>query len=88
MADGKRARTLKYGDARAFYERTFITEGMGHLLTQVSERLNSKGGEPVIQLQIRPPGAFVPSPARIPIRRVFGPLEEARLSEINSHHSG
>jgi hypothetical protein len=23
-------------------------------LTQVSERLNSKGGEPVIQLQIRP----------------------------------
>jgi len=54
MADGKRARTLKYGDARAFYERTFITEGMGHLLTQVSERLNSKGGEPVIQLQIRP----------------------------------
>ena len=43
--------TPEYGDARAFYERTFITEGMGKLLTQVFQRLNSKGGEPVIQLQ-------------------------------------
>ena len=43
--------TIEYGDAKAFYERTFITEGMGRLLTQVSQRLNKKGGEPVIQLQ-------------------------------------
>lgn len=43
--------TLEYGDAKAFYERTFITEGMGRLLTQVAQRLNGKGGEPVIQLQ-------------------------------------
>ena len=43
--------TQEYGDAKAFYERTFITEGMGRLLTQVSQRLNGKGGEPVIQLQ-------------------------------------
>jgi predicted AAA+ superfamily ATPase len=43
--------TPEYGDARAFYERTFITEGMGKLLIQVSQRLNGKGGEPVIQLQ-------------------------------------
>ena len=43
--------TPEYGDAKAFYERTFITEGMGMLLTQVSQRLNGKGGEPVIQLQ-------------------------------------
>lgn len=43
--------TLEYGDAKAFYERTFITEGMGRLLRQVAERLNGKGGEPVIQLQ-------------------------------------
>lgn len=41
----------EYGDAKSFYERTFITEGMGKLLTQVSQRLNGKGGEPVIQLQ-------------------------------------
>ena len=43
--------TPEYGDAKAFFERTFITEGMGRLLTQVSQRLNGKGGEPVIQLQ-------------------------------------
>lgn len=43
--------TPEYGDAQAFYARTFITEGMGKLLTQVSQRLNGKGGEPVIQLQ-------------------------------------
>ena len=43
--------TPEYGDAQAFYDRTFITEGMGRLLTQVAQRLNSKGGEPVIQLQ-------------------------------------
>jgi hypothetical protein len=43
--------TPEYGDAKAFYERTFITEGMGRLLTQVAQRLNGKGGEPIIQLQ-------------------------------------
>ena len=43
--------TPEYGDAQAFYERTFITEGMARLLTQVAQRLNGKGGEPVIQLQ-------------------------------------
>src|SRR5208283_2564378 len=43
--------TLEYQDAAAFYQRTFITEGMRLLLTQVAQRLNGKGGEPVIQLQ-------------------------------------
>jgi len=43
--------TSEYGDAKSFYERTFITEGMGKLLTQVAQRLNGMGGEPVIQLQ-------------------------------------
>src|SRR5450432_1076947 len=43
--------TPEYGDAKAFYQRTFITEGMRLLLIQVAQRLNGKGGEPVIQLQ-------------------------------------
>ena len=43
--------TPEYGDAKAFYDRTFITEGIGNLLKQVALRLNGKGGEPVIQLQ-------------------------------------
>src|SRR5689334_6771218 len=41
----------EYQDAIAFYERTFITEGMALLLTQVAQRLMGQGGEPVIQLQ-------------------------------------
>ncbi len=40
-----------YQDTRTFFQRTFITEGMRLLLTQVAERLNGRGGEPVIQLQ-------------------------------------
>src|SRR5690348_9092738 len=41
----------EYADPKAFFARTFITEGMRLLLTQVAERLAGKGGEPVIQLQ-------------------------------------
>jgi predicted AAA+ superfamily ATPase len=43
--------TKEYQDAAAFFERTFITEGMRLLLTSVAKRLNGKGGDPVIQLQ-------------------------------------
>src|SRR5436190_11488429 len=46
---GKASR--EYQDAAAFFDRTFITEGMRLLLTQVAQRLAGKGGEPVIQLQ-------------------------------------
>lgn len=49
VRDGKATR--EYQDASAFFQRTFITEGMRLLLTQVAQRLNGKGGEPVIQLQ-------------------------------------
>lgn len=43
--------TPEYQDAAAFFQRTFITEGMRLLLIQVAQRLNGVGGEPVIQLQ-------------------------------------
>ncbi len=43
--------TREYQDAPAFFERTFITEGMRLLLTSVGRRLNGQGGDPVIQLQ-------------------------------------
>jgi len=35
--------TAEYGDAKAFYERTYITEGMSKLLIQVAQRLNGQG---------------------------------------------
>lgn len=41
----------EYQDAVAFFDRTYITEGMRLLLTRVMQRLAGKGGEPVIQLQ-------------------------------------
>lgn len=41
----------EYQDAVTFFDRTFITEGMSLLLTQVAQRLAGKGGEPVVQLQ-------------------------------------
>ncbi len=41
----------EYKDAVAFFQRTFITEGMRLLLIQVARRLNGTGGEPVVQLQ-------------------------------------
>ena len=43
--------TLEYQEAVAFFDRTFITEGMRLLLTQVAQRLAGMGGEPVMQLQ-------------------------------------
>jgi predicted AAA+ superfamily ATPase len=41
----------EYKDAAEFFERTYITEGMRRLLTQVAQRLSGAGGDPVIQLQ-------------------------------------
>ena len=41
----------EYGDAEAFFSRTFITDGMRLLLISVVQRLVGKGGDPVVQLQ-------------------------------------
>jgi len=43
--------TGEYQNPALFFQRTFITEGMRLLLTQVAMRLAGKGGDPVIQLQ-------------------------------------
>jgi predicted AAA+ superfamily ATPase len=40
-----------YQDVELFFQRTFITEGMRLLLGSVAQRLNGKGGDPVVQLQ-------------------------------------
>lgn len=41
----------EYLNAELFYQRTYITEGMGLLLQSVVKRLAGQGGDPVIQLQ-------------------------------------
>lgn len=40
-----------YRDPQAFFQRTFLTEGLRNLLTGAARRLTGQGGEPVIQLQ-------------------------------------
>ncbi|MDR2808365.1 MAG: DUF499 domain-containing protein [Spirochaetaceae bacterium] len=41
----------EYQDAVAFYERTYITEGMKGMLIRTIQRVSGKGGEPVVQLK-------------------------------------
>ncbi len=41
----------EYGKPRNFYERTFITHGLGQLLAGALKRLNGAGGDPVVELQ-------------------------------------
>ena len=43
--------TAEYQDAKEFFARTYITEGMRLLLISVARRLNGLDGDPVIQLQ-------------------------------------
>jgi hypothetical protein len=42
---------LEYQDARAFFQRTFITEGIADLLVSAFNRLHGTGGDPVLELQ-------------------------------------
>jgi uncharacterized protein len=41
----------EYGDAREFFSRTYLTEGLIRLLSRAWERLLGKGGDPVVELQ-------------------------------------
>ena len=41
----------EYKDAAQFFEKTYQTDGLKHLLSIVEQRLHGKGGDPVIQIQ-------------------------------------
>jgi hypothetical protein len=41
----------EYKNPTEFYRRTFITEGLGRLLSQAMRRLAGTGGDPVVELQ-------------------------------------
>lgn len=41
----------EYGDPTQFFQKTYETDGLKHLLSVVEGRLNGQGGDPVIQLQ-------------------------------------
>ena len=42
---------LEYQDASIFFQKTYLTSGLRNLLENVLSRLNSRKGDPVIQLQ-------------------------------------
>jgi predicted AAA+ superfamily ATPase len=42
---------LEYREPREFFRRTFLTEGLRHLLKNALLRLHGKGGDPVVELQ-------------------------------------
>ena len=48
--EGK-ARTSEYGETDIFFNQTYITPGLRHLLVNTLKRLGSKDGDPVIQLK-------------------------------------
>ncbi|HPZ43157.1 MAG TPA: Swt1 family HEPN domain-containing protein [Bacillota bacterium] len=41
----------EYQDPAEFFRRTYLTEGLAHLLKMALERLSGTGGDPVVQLQ-------------------------------------
>jgi hypothetical protein len=41
----------EYKDAKQFFQKTYLTEGLQNLLAIVAKRLQGKGGDPVIQIQ-------------------------------------
>jgi uncharacterized protein len=43
--------TSEYGEPEEFFQRTYITEGLRHLLSTALRRLNGDGGDPVVELQ-------------------------------------
>ena len=43
--------TSEYGEPEEFFQRTYITEGLRHLLSNALRRLNGDGGDPVVELQ-------------------------------------
>ena len=45
------AAATEYGDPTEFYRRTFITDGLGKLITGAAERFAGAGGDPVVKLQ-------------------------------------
>lgn len=42
---------IEYTDPKAFYSRTYLTDGLQNLLVTAAQRISGKGGEPVVELQ-------------------------------------
>jgi len=68
--------SAEYGDARDFFRRTYLTEGLKHLLRSAMQRLLQRGGDPVVELQTNFGGGKTHS--MLALYHLFGAGEYAR----------
>ncbi len=70
--------TDEYRDPRAFFGRTYLTEGLRELLVNAMKRLRSEGGDPVVELKINFGGGKTHS--MLALYHLFG--GQAKASEL------
>jgi predicted AAA+ superfamily ATPase len=86
--------TDEYRDPKAFFQRTFLTEGLRRLLVNALLRLTSSGGDPVVELQTNFGGGKTHSMlalyhlcAGLPLSELVGldvVLQEAKIARLPS----
>ena len=74
--------TSEYGEAEEFFQRTYITEGLGHLLSNALRRLNGEGGDPVVELQTNFGGGKTHS--MLALYHLFSGKDPGKLSGVES----
>jgi predicted AAA+ superfamily ATPase len=74
--------TDEYRDPREFFRRTYITEGIRHLLAQALERLTGQGGDPVVELQTNFGGGKTHS--LLALYHLFSGVQSSELPSVES----
>jgi hypothetical protein len=70
----------EYRDPVEFFSRTFITEGLDHLLKSALQRLSGQGGDPVVELQTNFGGGKTHS--MLALYHLFGTGTERALPSV------
>jgi uncharacterized protein len=70
----------EYRDPREFFRRTFLTDGLNHLLKNAMLRIHGKGGDPVVELQTNFGGGKTHS--MLALYHLFGGTPAAELIGI------
>lgn len=72
----------EYGDAREFFARTHLTQGIKDLLANAIDRLSGSGGDPVVELQTNFGGGKTHS--MIALYHAFGGMQPADLPQAET----
>ena len=71
----------EYSDPAEFFRRTYLTEGLKQLLGQAVERLSSKGGVPIVDLQTNFGGGKTHS--LLALYHLFGGASASELAGVD-----